>query len=244
MQPCCGHSTAIYSHISLLSWSCKCLQGKFTYIIRHHKENDACTAAIEACKQHAPPELHAYICQAFQPTPSRLPAAEHGKMQACSPDISSEHGRPLLRRFLQATRDSRMMAHIHTQTPAFANEHQQQQIAEVQQPASPVQKAVRSRNSPAQWSFRPIVDGRYRLPPLLRKTAGSGWIRGYCARIAQAEPPTYTYGVDIRYKVRTSRPAALLNGGTCIASIGSARPGNISGGVRLCMMQPMAWYTA
>ena len=207
----------MHSRTLLSSRSRGYVQGKCTSFGCHRTELEACTAAIQAFKQHGPPELQAYLCQEPQPITPQPPVAAPISLDPCSPDTASAEDRPLLRRFLQATRDPRMMSHVQTGAPAFDTEHhkQQQRLSAVQQPDIPAQKAVGEQCSIAKPSFKPTPDGRYRLPPRLRKTAGSGWIRGYRARKVQAAQPFFVYEVDISFTVRIFRPAALYDGATC-----------------------------
>ena len=107
-----------------------------------------------------------------------------------------------------------MMAHIQTGAPALGTEHQQrpqqqqqQRLSGVQQPDTASCKGVAEQCGTGRGG-KTILDGRYRLPPRLRKTAGSVWFRGYHARKVQDAPPLFAYEVDITFKVSTSHSGA------------------------------------
>lgn len=151
-------------------------------------------------------------------------------MRSCSPDSDSdsEEDRPTLRRFLQATKEPRMRCHIQTGASAFGTQHQQQpqqqqRVSGVQQPDTPACNNAGEQYGTRRVSGKTILDGRYRLPPRLCKTAGSTWFRGYHARRAQVEPPVFVYEVDISFTVSSSS-TWVHNPITCLACLYVLKP--------------------
>ena len=107
------------------------------------------------------------------------------------------------------------------QAPSVHLEQQQQQQQQQQQrrrqqrrrqstdqcPGHLAQSAQKEQGQSAEQDLQHEAgrnDGRYRLPPQLRKAGGSHWIRGYTARPKEmpGQAPSYTYQLNLRQTVR------------------------------------------
>ena len=75
----------------------------------------------------------------------------------------------------------------------------------------PPSAGVAERGTPAlpEPKMTASCDGRYQLPPRLRKADGRCWFRGYHARKVPGTPSSFSYGVDFQRKVLPPAAAGI-----------------------------------